>query len=73
MTAALLSMYNKRVWATSKGQVSGVVWVYLSAAFDLVSPSLIIQKLKIYGFDDDFATWISVTATAKCLDRPCLQ
>ena len=70
---ALLSMYDKWVCAASKGQVSGVVLVDLSAAFDLVSPSLIIQKLNIYGFDDDFATWISLTATAKCLDRPCLQ
>ena len=38
--------------------MSGVVLVDLSAAFDLVSPSLLIQKLKIYGIDDDLATWI---------------
>ena len=55
---ALLSMYDKWVWAASNSQVSGVVLVDLSAAFDLVSPALLIQKLKIYGIDDDFATWI---------------
>ena len=55
---ALLSMYDKWVCAASKGQVSGVVLVDLNAAFNLVSPSLLIQKLKIYGIDDDLATWI---------------
>ena len=49
---ALLTMYDKWVKAASKSQVSGVVLVDLSAAFDLVSPSLLIQKLKIYGFED---------------------
>ena len=56
---ALLSMYDKWVLAASKGQVSGVVLVDLSAAFDLVTPSLLIQKLRVYGFEEDIATWMS--------------
>ena len=56
---ALLTMYDKWVKAASKGQFSGVVLVDLSAAFDIVSPELLIQKLKIYGFEDDIITWIS--------------
>lgn len=56
---ALLSMYDKWVKAASKGQVSGVVLVDLSAAFDLVSPTLLVQKLQIYGFQEDIATWIT--------------
>ena len=56
---ALLSMYDKWVKAASKEQVSGVVLVDLSAAFDLVSPSLLIEKLKIYGFKEDIAAWIT--------------
>ena len=55
---ALLSMYEKWVKAASLGQLTGVVLVDLSAAFDLVSPSLLIQKLKGYGFDDSTTTWI---------------
>ena len=55
---ALISMYEKWIMAASRGQVSGVVLVDLSAAFDLVSPTLLIQKLKIYGIDEDFASWI---------------
>ena len=56
--SALLSMYEKWVKAASKSQLSGVVLVDLSAAFDLVSPTLLIQKRKIYGFDDDITTWV---------------
>ena len=56
---ALLSMYDKWVLAASKGQVSGVVLVDLSAAFDLVSPSLLIKKLQIYGLEEDITTWIT--------------
>ena len=55
---ALLSMYEKWVKAASLGQLTGVVLVDLSAAFDLVSPSLLIQKLKVYGFDDSTTNWI---------------
>ena len=30
----------------------------LSAAFDLVDPELMIKKLKLYGLDQDFCSWI---------------
>ena len=56
---ALLSMYDKWVLAASKGEVSGVVLVDLSAAFDLVQPALLIKKLQIYGLEEDITTWIS--------------
>ena len=55
---ALLSMYEKWVKAASVGQLSGVVLVDLSAAFDLVSPALLIHKLRVYGFDDSTRQWI---------------
>ena len=55
---ALLSMYDKWVTAARDGQVSGVVLVDLSAAFDLVSPDLLVQKLEIYGLDKDSTAWI---------------
>ena len=55
---ALLSMYNRWVSAASQGQVSGVVFLDLSSAFDLVSPEILIQKLKIYGLDEDYLEWI---------------
>ena len=57
-TTALLTMYNRWVSAASKGQVSGVVLLDLSAAFDLVAPELLIKKLEIYGLEPDFLAWI---------------
>ena len=57
-TTALLTMYDKWVKASSKGQLSGVVLVDLSAAFDLVSPDILVKKLRIYGFKEDIITWI---------------
>ena len=56
---ALLTMYDKWVKAASKGQISGVVLVDLSAAFDLVSPDILVQKLRIYGLKEDIISWIS--------------
>ena len=56
---ALLTMYDRWVKAANKSQVTGVVLVDLSAAFDLVSPDLLMQKLRIYGFEEDIITWLS--------------
>ena len=67
-------MYDRWVQAAAQGQVSGAVlldliaaWsqcclisvlLDLSAAFDLVSPEILLKKLKVYGLDDDFLSWI---------------
>ena len=55
---ALITMYDRWVKAAMKGQVSGVILLDLSAAFDLVEPDLLIQKLKIYGLDDEYLAWV---------------
>ena len=56
---ALMTMYDRWVKAAAAGQVSGAVLLDLSAAFDLVDPAILIQKLRIYGLEDDFLSWIS--------------
>ena len=56
---ALLQLYDCWVRAAGQGQVSGVVLLDLSAAFDLVDPQLLVKKLRVYGLDDDMCTWIS--------------
>ena len=62
---ALMTMYDRWVKAAASGQVSGVVLLDLSAAFDLVDPQLLIQKLKIYGIKEDFLSWIQSYLTGK--------
>ena len=55
---ALLQMYDRWVRAAAHGQVSGVVLLDLSAAFDLVDSELLTKKLKIYGLDRSLCTWV---------------
>ena len=56
---ALITMYDKWVKTASKGHLSGVVLVDLSAAFDLVSPEILVKKLRIYGFKEDIMNWVT--------------
>jgi hypothetical protein len=56
---ALLQMYDRWARAAGSSKISGVVLLDLSAAFDLVDPAILIQKLRIYGVEEDFLCWIS--------------
>ena len=56
--SAILQMYDRWVRGAANGMVSGIVLLDLSAAFDLVSPSLLLKKLEVYGLDSDFLNWI---------------
>ena len=47
------------VRAAADGIISGLVLLDLSAAFDLVEPSMLCEKLRIYGMDNDFLEWIA--------------
>ena len=62
---ALLQMYDRSVRAAAAGQVSGVILIDLSAAFDLVDSDLLLKKLKIYGLDDNFLFWIKSYLTER--------
>ena len=55
---ALLEMYEKWSFSASNGHVSGAVFLDLSAAYDLVPPDILQEKLKIYGLDRSFLNWM---------------
>ena len=59
MTALILiQMFDKWIRAAAEGQVSGVILLYLCAAFYLVNSQILIRVLKIYGLDKNLLLWI---------------
>ena len=62
---ALQQMYHRWVKAASDGQVSGVVLLDLSAAFDLVDPSLLLLKMRAYGIEESMLNWMESYLTSR--------
>ena len=55
---ALLEMYNTWIDALEEDEITAVVLLDLSAAFDLVDTKILLDKLKLYGFKEDSSTWL---------------
>ena len=55
---ALLQMYDRWISGAGNKRISGIVLLDLSAAFDLVSSEILVEKLRVYGLQDDFLEWI---------------
>ena len=62
LTAAL-QMYDRWVSGARHGRLNGVVLLDLLAAFDLVDSKLLVEKLRIYGMEDDFAERVTCYLT----------
>ena len=62
---ALLTMYDRWVRSAAAGNISGVVMIDLSAAFDLVDHDILIRKLQCYGLQNDFIYWINSYLTER--------
>ena len=63
--SALLQMYDRWVRAAAQGQVSGVILLDLSAAFDFVDSDIILKKLSIYGVKKDMLDWVQSYLTGR--------
>ena len=56
-TTAMLQMYDSWVEAADRGELAGVAMIDQSAAFDCVDHDLLIEKLKLYGWDESALAW----------------
>ena len=58
-TTALLQMYDVWLESLENGEVAALCFLDMSAAFDIVDHTLLINKLNLYGFDSGMQDWIS--------------
>ena len=56
---ALIQMYDQWVQEVDDDRIVGVMMIDLSAAFDMVDHSLLLQKLALFGLDIDAVQWCS--------------
>ena len=57
-STAMVQMYDSWVQAADKGELAGVCMLDMSAAFDVVDHSILLKKLKLYGFDVEALNWM---------------
>ena len=51
-TTALIQLYDDWLESLEKGELAGVCFLDMSAAFDIVDHSLLLRKMELYGFDN---------------------
>ena len=56
-TTAMLQMYDTWLDAVEDGNLAAVCMVDMSAAFDVVDTDILLEKLKLYGFDKNTIQW----------------
>ena len=54
----MLQIYTTWLDALEEGDIAGVCMIDMSAAFDVVDNQLLLEKLKLYGFDRNSVQWI---------------
>ena len=57
-TTAMIQMYDTWLEAAEHGDLAGVCMLDMSAAFDVVDTDLLLEKMKLYGFDRDAVQWM---------------
>ena len=57
-TTAIIEMYDQWLEAVDKGNIAGCMMLDLSAAYDLANHQVILDKLKLYGFDELSIKWM---------------
>ena len=56
-TTSMIQMYTTWLEAVEEGDMAGVCMIDMSAAFDVVDHKLLLEKLRLYGFDRNAIQW----------------
>jgi hypothetical protein len=58
--------------AVQDGELAGVCFLDMSPAFDILDHTLLLEKLELYGFDENLLNWTSNYLTGRtqalCID-----
>ena len=68
-TTALIQMYDGWISAYEAGELSGACFLDMSAAFDIVDHSILLNKLELYGFQQESLDWVQsyLTGRSQCV------
>ena len=68
-STALIEMYTHWIDVLENGDAAGIMMLDLSAAFDLVDHSLLLQKLEVMGFTEESIAWLKsyLTDRSQCI------
>ena len=57
--SALIQMFDTWIEAFEDDEVSAVIMLDMSAAFDVVDHGILLSKLELYGFEESALSWIN--------------
>ena len=68
-STAIIEMYDTWIEGIERGEMTGVMMLDLSAAFDLVDHKLLLKKLELLGFDQQVVVWFwtYLTGRSQCV------
>ena len=68
-TTAMLSLYDSWVEAAERGEMAGAALIDMSAAFDVVDSTILLQKARLFGFTRESEQWLFsyLTGRTQCV------
>ena len=69
-STAMIQMMDDWVAALEAGEMAGVCLLDMSAEFDVVNHQILLEKMKLYGFDENTITWLRSYLTNR---RQCVS
>ena len=61
----MIQMIDSWIETLENGQIAAACFLDMSAAFDVVDHSILMKKLRVYGFSEDIAHWFESYLTRR--------